>query len=80
MRTPGRVFPRLSTGTCPSAHSFRALSDYAGKNGHLVASGHVEESESGRIADRPQFRRMLDEADEPSLLFQEFCYNLRRVT
>ena len=46
-------------------------SDYAGKNGYLVAREYVDEAESGRIADRPQFQRMLDEASKPKSPFQE---------
>ena len=44
----------------------RALRDYAAKNGHLIAREYVDEAESGRVADRPQFRRMLDEATGPN--------------
>ena len=40
----------------------RALRDYAENNGYAVAREYVDEAESGRIADRPQFQRMLDEA------------------
>ncbi len=49
----------------------RALRDYAGKNGYLVAREYVDEAESGRIADRPQFRRMLDEASKSEAPFKE---------
>ncbi len=49
----------------------RALRDYAGRNGYLVAREYVDEAESGRIADRPQFRRMLDEASKPEAPFRE---------
>ena len=49
----------------------RALRDYAEKNGYLVAREYVDEAESGRIADRPQFRRMLDEASKPEAPFRE---------
>ena len=49
----------------------RALRDYAEKNGYLVAREYVDEAESGRIADRPQFRRMLDEASKPESPFRE---------
>ena len=33
----------------------RALREYAAKNGHVVVAGYVDEAESGRTADRPQF-------------------------
>ena len=49
----------------------RALRDYAQKNGYLVAREYVDEAESGRIADRPQFQKMLDEASKPEAPFQE---------
>ena len=49
----------------------RALRDYAAKNGYLVAREYVDEAESGRVADRPQFRRMLDEATGASAPFEE---------
>ena len=44
------------------AAQLRALRDYAQKNGYLVAHEYVDEAESGRIADRPEFRKMIDEA------------------
>ncbi len=49
----------------------RALHDYADKNGYLVVRVFVDEAESGRIADRPQFRKMLDEAGRPEAPFRE---------
>ena len=42
----------------------RALRDFARKNGYIVA--RVDEAERGRIADRPQFRKILDEASRPN--------------
>ena len=53
------------------AAQLRALRDYAQKNGYVVAREYVDEAESGRIADRPQFRRMLDEAGRPNAPFKE---------
>ena len=55
----------------PVAAQFRALRDYAEKNGHLVAREHEYEAESGRIADCPEFRKMIDEASKPNDTFQE---------
>ena len=40
------------------AAQLRALRDYADKNGYLVVREFVDEAESGRIADRPQFRKI----------------------
>ena len=53
------------------AAQLRALREYADKNGYLVAREYVDEAESGRIADRPQFRKMLDEASKPEAPFSE---------
>jgi len=53
------------------AAQLRALRDYADKNGYLVVREYVDEAESGRIADRPQFRKMLDEAAKPEAPFNE---------
>ena len=41
------------------------------KHGYLVAREYVDEAESGRIADRPQFQKMLDEASKPEAPFRE---------
>ena len=49
----------------------RALRDYAQKNGYLVAREYVDEAESGRFANRPHFRQMLDEASKPDAPFRE---------
>ena len=48
----------------------RALRDYAEKNGYLVAREYVDEAESGRIADRPEFRKMIDEAAKTKAPFR----------
>ena len=53
------------------AAQLRALRDYAEKNGHIVVGEYIDEAESGRIADRPEFRKMLDEASKPHAPFQE---------
>ena len=53
------------------AAQLRALRDYAKKNGHSVAQEYIDEAESGRIADRPQFRKMLDDASAPDAPFKE---------
>ena len=53
------------------AAQLRALRDYAEKNGYVIAREDIDEAESGRIADRPQFRRMLDEASRADSPFQE---------
>ena len=48
----------------------RALRDYAKANGYNVAREYVVEAESGRIADRPQFRAMIDEGGKATAPFQ----------
>ena len=53
------------------AAQLRALRDYADKNGYAVAREYIDEAESGRIADRPQFRQMLDEASKSEAPFSE---------
>ena len=53
------------------AAQLRALKDYAEKNGCLVVREYVDEAESGRDANRPQFRRMLDDAARPEAPFKE---------
>ena len=53
------------------AAQLRALRDYAERNGYSITREYVDEAESGRIADRPQFRRMPDEAARPEAPFHE---------
>ena len=53
------------------AAQLRALRDYAEKNGHIVVGEFIDEAESGRIADRPQFKKMLDAATAPGAPFKE---------
>ncbi len=52
------------------AAQLRALRDYAKSNGYSLAREYVDEAESGRIADRPQFRRMIDEGGKANAPFQ----------
>ena len=53
------------------AAQLRALRDYAEKNGHIVVREYIDEAESGRIADRPQFKKMIDDATAPGAPFKE---------
>ena len=41
----------------------RKLRDYAKNNCYVIAWEHVNEAESGRIADRPQFRIAIEDSD-----------------
>ena len=73
--TPAALYARVSSDRqdvdLSVAAQLRALRDYADKNGYSIAREYVDEAESGRIADRPQFRRMLDEASRPEAPFKE---------
>ena len=53
------------------AAQLRALREYAQRNGYLVVREYVDEAESGRVADRPQFRMMIDEAGKTEAPFRE---------
>ena len=72
---PAALYARVSSDRqdvdLSVAAQMRALRDYAERNGYSVPREYVDEAESGRIADRPQFRRMLDEAGKPEAPFQE---------
>ncbi len=47
----------------------KALREYAARNGYSVAREYVDEAESGRVADRPQFREMIEEGGRPKAPF-----------
>ena len=73
--TPAALYARVSSDRqdvdLSVSAQLRALRDYAERNGYIVAREYVDEAKSGRIADRPQFRRMLDEAAKPEAPFKE---------
>ena len=73
--TPAALYARVSSDRqdvdLSVAAQLRALRDYAERNGYSIAREYVDEAESGRIADRPQFRKMIDEANKPNSPFQE---------
>ena len=73
--TPVALYARVSSDRqdvdLSIAAQLRALRDYAAKNGYLVAREYVDEAESGRIADRPEFRKMIDAAAKTNAPFQE---------
>ena len=75
MLTPAALYARVSSERqdvdLSVAAQLRALRDYADKNGYVVAREYVDEAESGRVADRPQFRRMLEEATKTDAPFHE---------
>ena len=73
--TPAALYARVSSDRQDVDNSvaaqLRALRDYAEKNGYMVVGEYVDEAESGRVADRPEFRKMLDEAAKPKAPFKE---------
>ena len=72
--TPAALYARVSSDRqdvdLSVAAQLRALRDYAKNNGYSVAREYVDEAESGRIADRPQFRNMIDEGGKATAPFQ----------
>ena len=63
--TPAALYARVSSDRqdvdLSVAAQLRALRNYAQANGYVVAREYVDEAESGRVADRPQFRMMIEE-------------------
>ena len=72
--SPAALYARVSSDRqdvdLSVAAQLRALRDYAKANGYSVAREYVDEAESGRVADRPQFREMIDEGSKPKAPFQ----------
>ena len=72
--TPAALYARVSSDRqdvdLSIAAQLRAPRDYAEKNDYLVAREYVDEAESGRIADRPEFQKMLNEANKPEAPFK----------
>ncbi len=73
--TPAALYARVSSDRqdvdLSVSAQLRALRDYAEKNNYLVACEYIDEAESGRVADRPQFRQMLDAASADDAPFEE---------
>ena len=73
--TPVALYARVSSDRqdvdLSVAAQLRALRDYAEKNDYVVVREYIDEAESGRVADRPEFRRMIDEAAKPQAPFRE---------
>ena len=71
---PAALYARVSSDRqdvdLSVAAQLRALMGYADKNGYLVAREYVDEAESGRITDRPEFLKMIDEASKPNAPFK----------
>ena len=72
---PAALYARVSSDRqdvdLSVAAQLRALRDYADNNGYMVVREYIDEAESGRIADRPQFRKMLDDAGKSRAPFQD---------
>ena len=72
--TPAALYARVSSDRqdvdLSVSAQLRALKDYAKANGYSVAREYVDEAESGRVADRPQFREMIEEGSQPKAPFQ----------
>ena len=73
--TPVALYARVSSDRqdvdLSVAAQLRALRGYAGKNGYVVVREYVDEAKSGRIDDRPEFDKMIDEARLPEPPFRE---------
>ena len=52
------------------AAQLRALRNYAAQHGYVVVREYVDEAESGRVANRPEFRKMLEAGGRPQAPFQ----------
>ncbi len=72
--TPAALYARVSSDRqdvdLSVAAQLRALNEYAKANGYSVAREYIDEAESGRVADRPQFREMIDEGSKPKAPFE----------
>ena len=66
--TPAALYARVSSDRqdvdLSVVAQLRALRNYAKANGYSFAREYIDEAESGRIADQPQFRRMIEEATQ----------------
>ena len=73
--TPVALYARVSSDRqdvdLSVAAQLRALRDHAHKNGYIVVREYVDEAESGRVADRPEFRKMIDAAGKTEAPFKE---------
>ena len=73
--TPVALYARVSIDRqdvdLSVAVQLRPLGDYTAKNDSMVVHEFVNEAESGRIADRSEFRKMIDEATKSQALFRE---------
>ncbi len=72
--TPAALYARVSSDRqdvdLSVSAQLRALKDYARANGYSIAREYVDEAESGRVANRPQFREMIEEGSKPEAPFE----------
>ncbi len=72
--TPAALYARVSSDRqdvdLSVSAQLRALKEYAKANGYSVAREYVDEAESGRVANRPQFREMIEEGGKPKAPFE----------
>ena len=71
--TPAALYARVSSDRqdvdLSVAAQLRALREHADRNGYVVVREYVDEAESGRVDDRPEFNRMIGEAKSPQAAF-----------
>ncbi len=84
-RTPAALYARVSSDRqdvdLSVSAQLRALRDYADKNDYEVVREYVDEAESGRVMNRPEFQKMLDEAKRTEAPFEEiFVWKFSRFT
>ena len=74
-RTAAALYARVSSDRqdvdLSVSAQLRALRDYADKNDYEVVREYVDEAESGRVMNRPEFQKMLDEAKRTEAPFEE---------
>ena len=72
--TPAALYARVSSDRqdvdLSVSAQLRALKEYAKANEYSVAREYVDEAESGRVADRPQFRELIEEGSKPKAAFE----------
>ena len=77
--TPAALYARVSSDrqdVDPSVSAqLRVLKENAKANGYSVVREYVDEAESGRVADRPQFREMVDEGAHVNSPFKVNLFN-----
>ena len=72
--TPAALYARVSSDRqdvdLSVSAQLKELKKYAKANGYSVAREYIDEAESGRVADRPQFREMIEEGSKAKAPFE----------